>query len=323
MPQSNGAWKDRAPQPGDASLGLLAPEWTAAIVGELADEPLRPAELKQRLPGAPHATLMGRLGDLARARIVARDGVAGSPRHVEYALTERGRGLTEIVAEAARSEPERPAGAGERPAGEPICRLIASRRSRAIGRTLAHGPLAQAEIERSLPGVPRSSLERCLRELLRAGAVDERPELSSERALYELSDYGRGLARLVLLAARWEWRWLDVRERPRSDVCGLVHTIAPLARIAPELEGACRLHVLEPAGEPLVDVSAARGKISALPLAPTVPIYAHARAGAGEWGRALLECDPGGIAIDGDGELLHAVIVALGAGMLPAHIKVS
>jgi hypothetical protein len=75
--------------------------------------------------------------------------------------------------------------------------------------------------------------------------------------------------------------------------------------------------VLDSADEPLIDVSAAAGKISALPLAPAAPIYAHARAGARDWGRALLECEPDGIAIEGDRELLRAVIVALGTGMLP------
>jgi DNA-binding HxlR family transcriptional regulator len=313
---STGSWQDYVPQPGDVALGLLAPAWTVGIVGELANSPLRPADLKRRLPGAAHATLMGRLKHLARREIVVRECVPGSPLHVEYALTERGRQLAEIVVEAARIERERPA-AGGHPAGERILRLVASRRSRAIGRALAHGPLTEAEIERTLPGTPHSSLERCLRELLRAGAVSERRERPAAHAQYELSDYGRRLTRLVLLAAQWERRWLDAEAQPQSDVGGLVHVVAPLAHTPPELEGACRLHILEPPGELPVDIGVAKGKISALALAPTVPINAHAHAAAWAWGRALLECDSTGIAVDGDRQLLHAAIVALGAALHP------
>jgi DNA-binding HxlR family transcriptional regulator len=318
---SAGSWHDHVPQPGDVALGLLGPEWTAAIINELATGPLRPAALKRQLPGAAHATLMARLKNLTQQEIIVRECIPGSPLHVVYALTERGRQLVDIVAEAARVERQRPS-AGDRPAGERILRLIASRRSRAIGRTLAHGPLTEAEIERSLPGVPHSSLERCLGELVHAGAVSERRERPSH-AQYELSAYGRRLTRLVLLAAQWERRWLDPDTQPQSDVGGLVHLIAPLARIAPALEGACRLHVLEPAGEPPVDISVATGRISALPLAPTVPIEAHARAGAREWGRALLESDPSGITVEGSRQLFDAAIVALGAALQPPRHKPS
>jgi DNA-binding HxlR family transcriptional regulator len=314
VPQSTGSWHDRAPQPGDAALALLAPEWTVGIVGELARCPLRPAELERRLAGAPHATLMDRLGDLSGEEIVVRERLAGDARGAKYALTERGRGLEEIVAAAALIERERPdAAAGDRPAGERTLRLVADPYNRAITRVLADGSQTLAEIERGLPGLAHSSVDRQLRELRQAGVVAVGREPSG-RTPYELVLDGRRLALLVLLAARWERR-LAPRAQMATDVGGLVHMIAPLAQIAPVLQGACRLHVEGRPGEPDIHLSVGKGRISALALAPAVAIDAHGDATAEQWGRALLRRDPAGIVVRGDSVLLGAVVVALGAAL--------
>ena len=291
---------------------LLAPEWIVGIIGELAGGPLRPAEIERRLAGIPHATLMDRLKDLSRLEII-HNRPADSARRSEYALTNRGHGLEEIVAAATMIERARPAVARDRPAGERTLRLIADPYARAISRMLADGSLTLAEIERGLPGLAHSSVSRSLRNLQQAGvvAVGRGP---SSRSSYGLILDGRRLALLVVLAVRWERR-LAPLARTASDVGGLVHMIAPLAQIAPGVEGASRLHVEGEPGKPDVHVSVGRGKISALPLAPTGAFDAHGSGTAEQWGRALLRRESTGIIIQGDRVLLGAIVTALGSAL--------
>jgi DNA-binding HxlR family transcriptional regulator len=220
VPESTGSSRDRAPQPGDAALALLADEWTVALIGELAQGPLSPAELERRLHPITHAPLMERLKDLSLQEVVVRECLPGSSSRAECALTERGRGLAEIVAEAARFEAEQPA-AGH-PPGARTLSLVADGHKRAIGRALAHGPLIGAEIERNLPGAAHASLSRRLQDLEQAGVVTVRREPSG-RTVYELSAYGRRLALLALLAVSWERRWAGPDAQSPSDVGGLVH----------------------------------------------------------------------------------------------------
>jgi DNA-binding HxlR family transcriptional regulator len=221
VPESTGSSRDRAPQPGDAALALLADEWTAALIGELTQGPLSPAELERRLHPIAHAPLTERLKDLSLQEVVVRECRPGGPSRAECALTERGRGLAEIVAEAARFEAEQP-GSAAGPPGARTLSLVADGHNRAIGRALAHGSLSGAEIERNVPGAAHASLSRRLQDLEQAGVVTVRREPSG-RTAYELSAYGRRLALLALLAVSWERRWAGPDAQSPSDVGGLVH----------------------------------------------------------------------------------------------------
>jgi DNA-binding HxlR family transcriptional regulator len=317
LPKSAGSWSDRAPQPGDAALALLEPEWTVGIVGALAGGPLRPAELQRLLAPIPHTTLIDRLGELERQGVLAGDDPADeSSRSAKRALTERGRWLEEIVAEAALIERERPDAGEDRPAGERVLRLIADRYNRAIRRLLADGPLTQAAIERGLPGRSHSSVSRQLRKLLEAGAIAVGPEPSGHDS-HRLVPYGRRLALLILHASRYDWR-LDPRVQAPSDVGGLVHMIAPLARLKPGLEGACLLRVERESGElneQEIHLTVARGKILVTALPPVVIHNATGSATAERWGNSFLRGEPTGIDAQGDRELLDAVVVALAGGL--------
>jgi DNA-binding HxlR family transcriptional regulator len=300
-------------------LALLGDEWTAALIGELAKGPLSATELERRLCPIAHAPLVERLKDLSLREIVVRERRSRGASRGQCALSERGRGLAEIVAEAARLETEQPGSAvgravGGGAAGALALSLVADGHNRAIGRALAHGPLSGAEIERKLPGAAHASLSRRLRELERVGAVTVRREPSG-RSACELSAYGRRLALLALHAASWERCWASPDAQPPSDVGGLVHVIAPLARISRRFAGACRLHVVAPTGEPPIDFAVCAGRIEALPLTPSTPFDAHGRAAALAWDRALLDGDLGGVEVEGDRALLSAAVVALSTAL--------
>jgi len=301
-------------QPGGVALGMLAGKWTVAVLGELGEEPLRLVELERVLPQAAHGTLSARLRELASHGIVEHERVHDSAVHVECRLTERGHELSEIVADAALLERELPSAPRARGApGERIVRWLADPYTRAIRRALANGPLSPAEIERSQLGLAHSTVLRRANRLARAGLLISSGRSGARR--YELVDTCRRLARIVVRASLCERRWAGADAPVQSDIRGLVHMIAPIARPPSGLTGACRLQVRGDPGEAAIDIALGRGRLLAHAVAPTVTIDAHGRADSEEWGWALLHGDLGRIEVEGDHALLKAVVVALGTAI--------
>ena len=78
-------------------LQVVGDKWTLLIVRELAAAPRRTTELLARLHPISSRTLMDRLRDMERDALIERRDLGGSPPHVEYVLTERGRRLTPLL----------------------------------------------------------------------------------------------------------------------------------------------------------------------------------------------------------------------------------
>src|ERR687884_2217151 len=74
-------------------LQVVGDKWTLLIVRELTAAPRRTTELLARLHPISSRTLMDRLRDLEHDALIERRDMGGSPPHVEYVLTERGRRL--------------------------------------------------------------------------------------------------------------------------------------------------------------------------------------------------------------------------------------
>ena len=79
------------------ALQVLGDKWTLLIVRDLQVAPRRTTELLARLQPISSRTLMDRLRDMERDRLIERRDLGGSPPHVEYVLTERGRLLTPLL----------------------------------------------------------------------------------------------------------------------------------------------------------------------------------------------------------------------------------
>jgi DNA-binding HxlR family transcriptional regulator len=75
------------------ALQLVGDKWTMLVVRDLVAGPKRTTELLAALHPISSRTLVGRLRDMERDALIARHDYGGSPPHVEYALTERGRRL--------------------------------------------------------------------------------------------------------------------------------------------------------------------------------------------------------------------------------------
>jgi DNA-binding HxlR family transcriptional regulator len=78
-------------------LQVVGDKWTLLVVRELAAAPRRTTELLTRLHPISSRTLMDRLHDMERDALIERRDLGGSPPHVEYVLTERGRLLTPLL----------------------------------------------------------------------------------------------------------------------------------------------------------------------------------------------------------------------------------
>jgi DNA-binding HxlR family transcriptional regulator len=78
-------------------LQVLGDRWTLLVVRDLARAPRRTTELLTALHPISSRTLVERLREMEHDAIVERRNLGGSPPHVEYALTERGRRLLPLI----------------------------------------------------------------------------------------------------------------------------------------------------------------------------------------------------------------------------------
>ena len=87
------------------ALQVVGDKWTLLIVRDLSAAPRRTTELLARLHPISSRTLMDRLRDMERDSLIERRDLGGSPPHVEYVLTARGRLLAPVL-EALRAAGE-------------------------------------------------------------------------------------------------------------------------------------------------------------------------------------------------------------------------
>ena len=77
--------------PVTGALQLVGDKWTMLVVRDLSHGARRTTELLAALHPISSRTLVGRLRDMERDALVERRDFGGSPPHVEYFLTEKGR----------------------------------------------------------------------------------------------------------------------------------------------------------------------------------------------------------------------------------------
>ncbi len=79
------------------ALQMVGDKWTMLLVRDLARAPRRTTELLAALQPISSRTLMDRLRDMEHDALIERHDFGGSPPHVEYALTKRGRLLLPLL----------------------------------------------------------------------------------------------------------------------------------------------------------------------------------------------------------------------------------
>jgi DNA-binding HxlR family transcriptional regulator len=320
-------------QLGVRTLDLLAEEWMVAILRGLAEGALRPTELERALPGAVHTTVLRRLRRLLDSDLVNYEHEPGVPPQARtaampprafYTLTDAGRALREVTAEAGRWEqtwcsPVEVGGA----AGSLAIKLVADHHTRAIALVLADRPLSPRELEARVPNLGRSALRRRMGELVLAGLLQRHGRPSAPE--YALTPAARRLALVAMLAGRWEWQWSQLSLPAHgADLRDLVRMLAPVARVPEPVVGVCQLHLDTGATDDRDIYLAARtGTVRALAAVPTAPPDAVGRATPEALCNALLQRN-GPIEISGSRELLAAVIHALSTALVgqpPAALR--
>ncbi|MGH2903338.1 MAG: winged helix-turn-helix transcriptional regulator [Solirubrobacteraceae bacterium] len=295
-------------QLGHATLELLARAWCIAILRELASGALRPSELERRLPGAPHAALMRTLSALHSKGIVTHERYNGLLIRAQYALTECGRLIFDVLAAAERWGSQWVAERSQD--GRLAVSLIGDELTREILLALASEPIPPKQLGRRV-SASRWTLQRRLARL-----VDDRVLLHHARGVYELTESARQLAVVEIAAARWEWKWA----RPEGpvaaeDVAGVLRLFAPVAQVPVELGGICRMHVDDEANGPDVFLAARDGRVAVLAPAPGAPPEASCHAPPPGWCDALLLRRWSAISATGNQNLTDAMLSSVSAAM--------
>jgi DNA-binding HxlR family transcriptional regulator len=79
------------------ALQIVGDKWTMLVARDLMTGAKRTTELLAALHPISSRTLVGRLRDMEQDALVERRDFGGSPPHVEYILTERGRLLLPLL----------------------------------------------------------------------------------------------------------------------------------------------------------------------------------------------------------------------------------
>ena len=86
----------------EASFELLGKRWTGLIIRVLLDGPKRFKEISEVIPNMSDRMLAERFKELESAGILVRSVYPDMPVRIEYALTEKGRGLQKVMEEVQR-----------------------------------------------------------------------------------------------------------------------------------------------------------------------------------------------------------------------------
>jgi DNA-binding HxlR family transcriptional regulator len=78
-------------------LAVLAEKWTLLIVSQLADGPMRTAEIRRRVDGVSEKMLIQTLRKLEGFGLVSRRSYPEVPPRVEYRLTPLGRSMARLT----------------------------------------------------------------------------------------------------------------------------------------------------------------------------------------------------------------------------------
>ena len=79
------------------ALQMIGDKWTMLIIRNLAHGPRRTMVIHADLEPISSRTLVHRLQDLVKDRVLDRTDFGGNPPHIEYALTKRGRLLLPLL----------------------------------------------------------------------------------------------------------------------------------------------------------------------------------------------------------------------------------
>jgi DNA-binding HxlR family transcriptional regulator len=299
---------------GTRCLDVLSDEATLAILLHLRQQASSPSQIEASVDGIGYRVALARLHLLRSRGLVdlVDDADGHQQRRVPHRLTTSGRAILTVLDAAADCEAGWPRPSETfGPPGSTALGVAADPACRAIARALAHDRLRAGDLEMLLPEITHGTLSRRLRDCIALGLLKTEKERRS--AWLSLTDAARRLASVAMSAARWEWVF-DERDKGllASDLAGLIHQLAPLARVSEDMNGICKLHeVWHTTRQSDVYLAVGGGRLTPFVVGPLGPWDVVARGNPQQWCEALFTGDSAGITSTGDRALLEAVIAGL------------
>lgn len=304
------------------ALPLLSSHVTWAILTEVCTAgPLTVGELEGRLYPTPSRTLRDHRKHLIELGVLARRDEGGTNRHAIIEAPSRGHELDRIgllALKRLRLRPERPIeGVCEEAAA--VVAAVVDGLSTGVLHRLAREPHGPSRLQR-MCGLSKSQVETVLDTLSKAGVI-----VSDGRGRYELTAWGR-LFVVPVAASGALW---DRENLPEGRAVITTEATAELLMMGLDLiqlrdddDGACALTI---EGDPdagvagdAVDlvVEIERGEVVSRVLGTVTNATARAAGTPDEVYRAVLERNPDLLRIEGDRELIDAIVRLLHAELV-------
>jgi DNA-binding HxlR family transcriptional regulator len=323
----NGNGRGNLPRPGAETLEFLANPLNATIVEQLSEHPKRLSELRRRGGAAPQTTVRAHLKGMEEAGLAALQPRDGSPRILEWALTDSGKDLGAVATALdrwLRMAPEGPIELGTDD-GKMAIKALAGGWSSTVLCLLAAGPMSLTELAECINDVSYPSLERRLAAMRLAGQLQVAPRDRVGTA-YEATEWLQHGAAPLAAAARWEYTHAADETVPltRSDTEAGFLLVLPLMRLALGLSGSCRLAV-ETEGEESSHcgaiASVEEGRVVSCSASIEDDADSWATGSPPAWAHAVVESSTERLELDGNRKLavglvdgLHGTLFGDGAG---------
>ncbi|MFR9723974.1 winged helix-turn-helix transcriptional regulator [Streptomyces sp. MS19] len=206
------------------TLDILSPRWTAWVLMTMAPEPLRPFQMKSRMPWMSDPGLHGILNRLVDAGVAMRD--VHNTKHVTYSLSDRGADLIPVlsamttwasqhlerslVRDATGTLVREPIPAAQQ--AEDALVLISGRyATEALWRLRSQGWATADEFAEQFPAEARAGARVRLSQLRADGLVE------TAAGRYRLTEPGQALAPVYRALSAWAL-WADPTATARHPV---------------------------------------------------------------------------------------------------------
>lgn len=309
------------PRPGAKTLELLANPLNATILEQLADGPKRLAELRKGSSSAPQTTVRAHLKGLEQADLAVLQPRDGSPRILEWALTDAGKDLLFVAAALERwlkDAPEGPLAFGS-DAGKMAITALVGGWSSTLLCLLAAGPLSLTELAECIKAVSYPSLERRLSAMRLAGQL-KTIKGDGKGTPYEVTEWLQQGVGPLAAAMRWEYthRSEETAALTRSDTEAAFLLALPLLHLALDLNGSCQLAVQvddEDGSHCGALAQIERGRVVSCAVELGNGADGSATGTPPEWALAVLEASTQALELGGDKKLAGGLVDGLHAAM--------
>jgi len=312
---------------GAQTLVLLATPLTGPLLRALSTGPKQQAELRREVGLPAQTTLRAQLKRLTANAIVEKRRRDRFPGALQYELTVAGRELLFVAEtverwlERAPGGPLELGGAAAKAAG----RALAEGWSTTMLRALAARSLTLTELDSVITTLNYPTLDRRLSAMRLAGLA-EACEGTGPGTPYGVTGWACHGIGPLLASMHWERRHAAAETAPvaKLDIEAAFLLAAALLSAPADVSGSCRLAVELRNGQGhtlaglLVAVNDGRVTSSATRLEGSVDAWASG--GLPAWFTALIDGDPAGLELGGDGTLARATVECLHSALFDLAI---